>query len=107
MKILLDEVPVAGLPTSAIEIFVDRTPPTVHVELAPPTLPASTCEFVPESANIIVEDNLAPVPLAALSRITFDGADVPDDEGVPDVQAGSRTPIPHRGAGTRTPAPGK
>ena len=56
MKILLDEVPAAGLPTSAIKTFVDRTPPTVHVELAPPTLPAPTCEFVPVSANIIVEE---------------------------------------------------
>lgn len=71
-SLLLDEVRIADLPTTPIEIDVDRAPPDLTLSVTPSELDGCDGGMVPVHIDLQVQDNADPNPEVAL--VTIEGA---------------------------------
>jgi hypothetical protein len=78
-KILIDEVPIANLPSEPTEITVDRTPPVLTISASPGILILPNDQMIPVHIDVSVNDEIDPNPKISLISIEPNWAVNQDD----------------------------
>lgn len=84
--VLLNAVPISGLPTNGVPVHVDRDPPQLNVKASPGVVTGADGRMVPVSVAVQVSDEDTNVVVALLDVVSSDG---PDTNAVQGAEMGT------------------